>query len=45
MSEYHVIKNIMESKKISENDKVYFIKMFLKGWNTEKEIEWIWEGE
>ena len=45
MNEYNVIKNIMESDKINESYKVYFIKMFVKGWHTENEIEWIWKGE
>ena len=43
MSKYEVIKKIMESTKINENDKVYYIEMFLKGWHTENEIKWIWE--
>ena len=42
MSKYDVIKKIMESKKIDENDKVFTIEMFLKGWWTEEGIEWIW---
>lgn len=41
MSKYEVIKKIMEST-ISEDNKVYHIEMFLKGWHTEKDIEWIW---
>lgn len=43
MSKYEVVKKIMESSKIGEKDKVYYIEMFLKGWYTEKDIEWIWE--
>ena len=43
MEEYEVIKKIMNSGKINENDKVYYIEMFLKGWHTEEEIKWIWE--
>lgn len=43
MSKYDVIKNIMESN-INETDKVYHIEMFLKGWITEKDLEWIWRG-
>ena len=43
MSNYEVIRNIMGSNKINENDKVYYIEMFLKGWHTENEIKWIWE--
>lgn len=41
-NKYEVIKKIMESIRINEDDKVYAIEMFLKGWYTEKEIEWIW---
>lgn len=44
MNKYNVIKKIMESKKINENDKVYAIEMFLKGWYTEDEVKWIWEA-
>jgi hypothetical protein len=43
MSKYEVIKNVVESKKINESDKVYYIEMFLRGWHTEEEIKWIWE--
>ena len=43
MTKFEVIKKIMESNAINENDKVYYIEMFLKGWNTEEEIKWIWE--
>lgn len=43
MSKYKVIKAIMESDKISENEKVDCIKMFLGGWLTEEELKWIWE--
>lgn len=42
MSKYEVIKKIMESEKINEDDKVYAIEMFLKGWLEKEEIEWIW---
>lgn len=43
MIKYEVIKSIMESGKLNENDKVYYIEMFLKGWHTEEDIKWIWE--
>ena len=43
MSEYEVIKKIMDSNAINEYDKVYHIKMFLKGWSTEKDLDWVWE--
>ena len=43
MSKYEVIKRVMESTRINDDDKVYAIEMFLKGWYTEKQIEWIWE--
>lgn len=42
MSKYETIKNIMKSEKADENMKVYYIEMFLKGWYTEKDIEWLW---
>ena len=41
-NKYKVIKKVMESTRINEDDKVYAIEMFLKGWYTEKQIEWIW---
>lgn len=43
MSKFEVIKSIMESTRINDDDKVYFIEWFIKGWYTEKDIEWIWE--
>ena len=43
MTKYQVITNIMNSDKIGENDKVYFIEMYLKGWSTENDVKWIWE--
>lgn len=43
MSKYEVIEKIMDSEVINKNDKVYYIEMFLKGWNTIEEIKWIWE--
>lgn len=39
MNKYEVIKKIMESTKINENDKVYTIEMFLKGWWTEEQVK------
>lgn len=42
MNKYQVIKNIMNSTKINDDDKVYYIEMFLKGWYTVQDIEWIW---
>ena len=43
MSKYEVIRKIMESNRINTDDKVYSIEMFLKGWYTEQQIEWIWQ--
>lgn len=43
MSKYEVIKKIMDSSIISDNNKVYHIEMFLKGCSTEEDLEWIWE--
>lgn len=45
MSKYEVIAKIMGSTRINEDDKVYAIKMFLMGWYTEQNIEWIWVEE
>ena len=45
MSKYEVIKKVMESTRVCEDDKVYAIEMFLKGWYTEQNIEWIWVEE
>ena len=42
MSKYEVIKRIIESD-LQEDGKVYYIEMFLKGWFTEENINWIWE--
>ena len=42
MSKYEVIKKIMESTRINEDDKVYAIEMFIKGWYTAQNLEWIW---
>ena len=42
MTKYHVIEKIMNSARINEDDKVYAITMYLKGWYTEQNIEWIW---
>ena len=43
MEKYNVIKNIMESPKINEYDKCYYIEMFLKGYYEVNDINWIWE--
>ena len=43
MNKYEVIRKIMDSNVINEDGKVYHIEMFLKGWSTEKDLEWIWE--
>lgn len=45
MSKYEVISRIMNSNKISEEDKVYEIEMFLKGYFTSEQLVWIWEEE
>jgi hypothetical protein len=42
MEKYEVIRKIMDSKAINEDDKVYHIEMFLKGWLTEEDLKWIW---
>lgn len=42
MSKYEVIEKIMNATRINEDDKVYAIEMFLKGWYTEQMLEWIW---
>lgn len=43
MSKYEVIKSVVGSNKLSEDNKVWSIKMFLMGWLTEEEMKWIWE--
>lgn len=43
MSKYEVIKNIMDSEELTEDEKMYYIEMFLKGWHTKEELKWIWE--
>lgn len=43
MSKYEVVKKIVGSNKVDENTKVRYIHIFLNGWLTEDEIEWIWE--
>ena len=44
MAEYEVIKNIMNSNKINENDKVYYIEMFFFFFYTAKDLNWIWDN-
>lgn len=44
MSEYEVIKKVMEST-INDDDKVFFIKKFLLHWFKEEDIKWIWEAD
>ena len=43
MGKYDVIKKIMDSNRVSNEDKVYCIEMYLKKWSTEEELKWIWE--
>lgn len=43
MNKYKIIERIVTSKTINEDDKVYHIEMFLKGWSTEEDLKWIWE--
>lgn len=43
MSKYEIIKAVIDTNKINEDSKIYIIEMFLKGWYTEKNIEWIWK--
>jgi hypothetical protein len=42
MAKYEVVKKIMNSNAVNENDKVYYIEMFLKGWHTEEDLKWIY---
>lgn len=43
MTKYDVVKNIMESQRVNEDEQAYFIEMYIKGWFTVDEIKWIWE--
>lgn len=43
ISKYEVIRKIMESQRLNEEDQAYYIKEFCKGNVTVEEIEWIWE--
>ena len=43
MNRYEVVKKIMDSEELPENEKLYHIEMFLKGWHTEEDLKWIWE--
>jgi len=43
MTKYEIITKIVNSNKIDENDKVWYIEMFLKGWISTLEMQWIWE--
>lgn len=43
MSEYEVIKKIMETDRLSEKDKVYFVRRYLNGTNTEEQLKVFWE--
>lgn len=42
LKKYEVIKKIMDSNKIDETNKAYYIEMFVKHWFDEEQIEWIW---
>lgn len=43
MNKYNIIKSIMNSRKIDDDTKIYYIEMFIKDWYTEEDINWIWE--
>ena len=43
MTKYEVIRKIMESNRINEGEKAYSIEVFLKGWATEQQLEWVWQ--
>ena len=43
MSKYQIIKKIMQSERINQDDKVYYIEMFIKGWHTEEDLKWIFD--
>ena len=42
MKKCDIVRKIMESTRINEADKAYYIEMVIKGWYTEKQIGWIW---
>ena len=41
MTKYNLIKKIMDSIKINEDEKLWYIEMVIKGWLEENEINWI----
>lgn len=43
MTKYEIIKKIVNSEKIDDSNKVWYIQEILGGWLTENEIKWIWE--
>lgn len=45
MSKYEVVKKIMESNKIDENKKLYYIQSYLLNWLTEENLKWLWQYE
>ena len=42
-NKYEVIKTIIECKELKEDDKVFLIEMFLKGWYEVKDLKWLWK--
>ena len=45
MSKFEVVKRIVESKKLDDNEKVNTIQSFLLGWLNESDMGWILDDE
>lgn len=43
MTKYEMIKAVINSDKITENDKLNYIQLILGNWLKENDIKWIWE--
>ena len=43
MKKCDIIRKILESQRINEDQQAYYIEMVLKGWYTVNDIKWIWE--
>ncbi len=44
LNNYKIIKKIMDSNKINEVDKAYYVEMFVKHWYDEEQLKWLWEN-
>lgn len=45
MTDFEVIEKIMNSYKISKEDKVWYIKQYLLHWFSVEDLEWLWNKD